>query len=166
MEDLLMWGLALLGLGVLLLVAEMFLPSGGILSIVSALCAVAGIIVLFIHDRAWGVAGLLSVLVMGPMAGVFLIKVWPHTPVGKAIFGTPSEDEVQKQQLAEEQEKMRWASMVGKEGTVLTDLRPVGQVDIDGHRHEAICETTLVRAGQKVRVTHASPMQIKVRPVA
>ena len=44
MEDLLLWGLVLLGLGAVLLIAELFLPSGGILSVVAGVCAIAGII--------------------------------------------------------------------------------------------------------------------------
>jgi membrane-bound ClpP family serine protease len=166
MEDLLMWGLVLLGAGVLMLLAEMFLPTGGLLGILAGLCAAAGIIILFKHDTTWGFTALLCVLILGPMAAGFLVKVWPHTPIGRAIFGTPSEDEVQKQRLSEEAERETWLALVGKEGLVLSDLRPVGIVEIDGRRYDALCETTLIRAGQKVRVTSVESRQVKVRPVA
>ena len=166
MEDLLLWGLLLLGGGVVLLVAEMFLPTSGILAIVAGVCMVAGVIVLFKHDTAWGITSLLLVLVLGPMAATFLIKVWPHTPIGRAVLGTPTEEEVQKQHLAVEREREEWLALVGKEAIVLTDLRPVGIVEIEGKRYDALCETTLVRAGQKVRVTGTESRQVKVRPVA
>jgi membrane-bound serine protease (ClpP class) len=127
---------------------------------------VAGIIVLFKHDMAWGITSLLLVLVLGPMAAVFLVKVWPHTPVGRAVLGTPSEEEVQKRHMAEEREREEWLALMGKEAIVLSDLRPVGVVEIEGKRYDALCETTLVRAGQKVRVTGTESRQVKVRPVA
>lgn len=166
MEDLLLWGVVLLGLGVVLLIAELFLPSGGILSVLSGVCAIAGIIVLFRHDTTWGVSGLLLVLVLGPMAAIFMVRVWPHTPIGRAVLGTPSDDEVQKKQESEDAERRQWLALVGKEGLVLTDLRPVGAVEIDGKRYDALSETTLIRSGQKVRVTAVESRQVKVRPLA
>lgn len=166
MEDLLMWGLLLIGAGVVLLLTDMFVPSGGILSVIAGVCALAGIVVLFKHDTTWGIAGLLAVLVMGPMAAVFMLKVWPHTPIGRAVLGTPTEEEVQKQQLAAEQERDQWRALVGKEALVLTELRPVGVVEIDGKRYDALCETTFVGPGQKVRVTSVESRQVKVRPLA
>lgn len=166
MEDLLLWGLVLLGLGVVLLVAELFLPSGGLLSVLSGVCAIAGIVVLFRHDTTWGVSGLLFVLVMGPMAAIFMVRVWPHTPVGRAVLGTSNEEDVQKQHEAEDLERRQWLALVGKEGLVLSDLRPVGVVEIDGKRYDALSETTLIRSGQKVRVSAVESRQVKVRPIA
>lgn len=165
MEDLLMWGLLLIGAGVVLLLTDMFVPSGGILSILAGVCAIAGIVLLFKHDTTWGLAGSLAVLVLGPMAVAFMLKVWPHTPMGRAILGTPSEEEVQKQQVAAEHERDQWLALVGKEALVLTELRPIGVVEIDGKRYDALCETTFVGSGQKVRVTSVESRQVKVRPI-
>ena len=50
-----------------------------------------------------------------------------------------------------------------KEGTALTDLRPIGLVEIAGQRYEVLSETHFIPTGTKVRVTHADLAQIKVR---
>ena len=55
--------------------------------------------------------------------------------------------------------------MVGKEGTVLTALRPVGLIEIDGVRMDALSETMFVQPGSKVKVTYADGSQIKVRQI-
>ena len=61
------------------------------------------------------------------------------------------------------QEKARTASLVGREGVALTALRPVGGVELDGKRLDALAETTFVAAGTRVRITQADGSQIKVR---
>ena len=58
METLLLAGIGLILLGALLIVVEAFVPSGGVIGLAAAACAVAGVVVLFRHDanaRAPGV---------------------------------------------------------------------------------------------------------------
>jgi membrane-bound serine protease (ClpP class) len=56
-------------------------------------------------------------------------------------------------------------SLIGKEGIARTELRPIGVIDIDGVRHDAVSETTLVQVGGKVRVTAVEPTSVRVRPL-
>ena len=56
------------------------------------------------------------------------------------------------------------AALMGRVGVVLTDLRPVGSIRIDGQKHEAISEVGFVHAGTEVRVTAVDDAQIRVRP--
>jgi membrane-bound serine protease (ClpP class) len=53
--------------------------------------------------------------------------------------------------------------MIGKQGLALTDLRPVGVIDLDGQRTDALAETTYIKAGSRVRIVQADGSQIKVR---
>ena len=55
--------------------------------------------------------------------------------------------------------------MVGAVGMVVSDLRPVGLIQIDGQRLEALAETGFIRAGTKVRITVVESNQIKVRSI-
>jgi membrane-bound ClpP family serine protease len=166
MESLLVWGLVLFGISALLLVVELFVPTGGALGITAAVVAIAGVVCLFRHDTGWGFAGLLAVLVLGPAALVFGLQVWPNTPMGRRIIGVPTEEEQERTRLAEEADRKRANDMIGQEGVVLTDLRPVGIVEIGGRRLDVLSETLFVPAGSRVRVTHVEGSMIKVRPVA
>lgn len=164
-EELLFWGLGLIAASLLLVVVEVFIPSGGLIALVSTGCAIAGIVCLFRVGWVWGVAGLGTLIFLGPMAFAFALKVWPSTPLGRRMLGEPPPEMVEAERLAALRERERYMSMVGAEGVVLTDLRPVGVIQIDGQRYDALSETGFVPAGTRVRVTHAEPSQIKVRQI-
>jgi membrane-bound serine protease (ClpP class) len=59
----------------------------------------------------------------------------------------------------------RLAALVGQEGVVVTDLRPVGVIRIGQEKVDALSETRLVRAGERVRVVSVEGGTLKVRPV-
>ena len=56
-------------------------------------------------------------------------------------------------------------ALVGSEAVVVSDLRPIGVVRIGNRKFEAASETTLIRAGQTVRVTSVEGLNLKVRAV-
>ncbi len=163
MDPQLVWALGFFALAFLLLALEVFLPTAGILAISSAVSAIVAVVMLYRFDVMWGNIGLLSVLVLAPAAAGFMLKIWPHTPMGRRIIGAPTEEEVEKARGAEEEERRARQALIGKQGKVLQDLRPVGVVEIEGTRYEVLSETTYVPVGEMVRVTHADLMQIKVR---
>lgn len=165
-ETYLYWGLALLAASILLLVVEVFVPSGGVISVLAALVGIGGVIMLFLHSTTWGLLGSLTLLVAFPAAFAFLVKVWPHTYFGRVMMGEKPLEQVEAERLAAEEERKRWLGLLGREGIAVTDLRPVGVVRIDGQRYDALAETTMITAGQKVRVTVVEGRQIKVRAVA
>jgi membrane-bound ClpP family serine protease len=159
------WGVALLILMFGLFFVELLLPTGGLLGIAGLLAGVAGVVCLFRYDTAWGFSGLLAMLVLVPAFTAFAFKIWPHTPMGRRIIGTPTEEQAEAKLLEEKKERDRIAALVGKEGLVLTALRPVGAIEIDGVRHDALAETTFVNPGRRVRVVYADGSQIKVREI-
>ena len=90
------WPIVLLLLGVLLIFLEIFVPSGGILSVLAACAIVASIVVAFSEGFVAGTLMLLAATVLVPVAIGLAIKWWPHTPLGKLILikRPESEDEV------------------------------------------------------------------------
>lgn len=159
------WGVALIALMFVLFFVELFLPSGGFLGVVAGVIGVSGLVCLFRYDMKWGLSGLLMMMVLVPAFAGFAFKVWPNTPLGRRIIGAPSEEQVEATRQAEAAEKEKYAALVGKEGLVLTALRPVGVIDIEGVRHDALSDTMFVQAGARVRVVSADGSQIKVRQV-
>lgn len=162
----LIWGLALLGLSLLLIVLEVFIPSGGIIAIAAALVAIAGLVGLYMHDLTWGLSGTLALLVLTPIVIVFGIRIWTTSRVGRAMMGVPSDEEVHRQRAAEQARREARLALLGAEGVALNDLRPIGVIDIDGQRYDASSETGLVRRGARVKVTHVTDFDMKVREIA
>lgn len=159
----LIWGLALLAASVLLVVIEIFVPTGGILAVTAFLTAAAAVICLFMHDVTWGLMGLLFVVIGGPLVGFYGIQLWTQTKIGRAVIGglTPEEEEARRRQ--EEERRRERDSIVGKVGEAMTDLRPMGVVKVNGKRYDAFSEIRVISAGSKVRVTSADGMNIRVR---
>lgn len=162
----LIWGLVLLGVGVLLLVVEVFVPSAGLIAMAAAVCSIAGIISLFNYETIWGFIGILTMVVLGPAAFAFALKVWPSTSLGRKMMGEKSAEEVEADRLAADEERQRWQALLGAEGVALTDLRPVGIVRIEDQRYDALAETTMITRGQRVKVTVVDGTQVKVRAIA
>ncbi|MEX2217241.1 MAG: NfeD family protein [Phycisphaerales bacterium] len=162
-EALLFWGLGLIAASLLLIVVEVFVPSGGLISLAATGCAIGGAYCLFRHDTVWGIIGLSILVVLGPAVFSFALKVWPSTPIGRKMLGEKPAEQVEAERLAGERERDKYLAMIGQEGVVVSDLRPIGTVQIGGKRYDALSEAGFVRAGSRVRVTLAEPSQIKVR---
>lgn len=163
-ESLLIWGIGLIALAAFVLAAEVLIPSAGILAVTSAVFAIAGVVCLFRYDTTWGLIGSLAVMVAGPMVGAFMLKIWPHTPIGRRLInGDETDEDRDRKRRAEEDQKASTLALVGLAGVAMTDLRPVGTAEIGGKRMEVLAESGWIRAGTPVRVTVADGAAVKVR---
>lgn len=162
MESLLVWGLALVAATLVLVVIELFVPSAGLVGALAAICGIAGVVCLSMHDWRWGLGSGLMLIVLVPLMVVFGLQIMPSTPIGrKLVHGESGEPTT----ALDPDAPNAYAEMVGKEADVVTDLRPVGQIRIGGVKYDAMSEIAFVRAGTKVRVTSVKDQQIRVRPV-
>lgn len=161
MESMLAWGLLLLAAALLMIVLEVFIPSAGLISVTAGLLAVGGIVCLFMHDKVWGFAGIVTVLLLGPLILIAGFKIMPATPFGKKLlYGESGRHEP----VIPEEALNRLDGLVGVEGEALTDLRPVGTARIEGQRLDVRSEIAFVPAGTKVRVTGVEGSTVRVRP--
>ena len=144
-----------------LIVAEVFIPSGGILGIFSFLSLVGGIFIFFKHSTAAGVIGVIIAVVMIPVVLVFAYRVLPKTRFGKTVLLAPPE--VSQGKGIPDREKLN--ATLGQTGVVLSDLRPVGTVDFLGKRIECVAETGYISKDIKVKVIKVEGSQVTVRRV-
>lgn len=166
METVLVVGLGLLALSLVLIMIEAFVPSGGIIGLTAGVCAIAGVVALFRYSTMWGVSGLLVVVVLGPICFLWAIRMLPNTPVGRMLIG-PAPDEIARSvQTGEQATRTLRMALIDAEGRAVTDLRPIGLIEINGQRHDAVAEGALIDRGTPVRVTGVDGMQIRVRPIA
>jgi len=167
MESYLIWGICLLAAAVVLLFLEVFVPSMGLLSLTALVVAVAGVVCLFQISVAWGFIGLASFVVLGVGALSFALRIFPDTPIGRRlVYG----DDADRMKDPEDQPPPgppvgEFDAFLGREGTAVSDLRPVGTIRIDDRKFSAVSETSFITAGAPVRVVSVEGNQVKVRPI-
>ncbi len=148
--------LLLLGCGILVVVIEMFIPSAGILGIVAAAFLLGGVIVAFLHSLVFGLAVLGGTSLAMPFMFWLLVKVWPMTPLGKAILMNDTIENVVPESSTE--------SLVGQVGVAKTKMLPSGIVVIDGDQHDAVSEGFAINPGDSVKVVSARGNRVYVEP--
>ena len=142
-----------------LIVAEVFVPSGGLISICALACLVGGIVIFFQYSVIAGWIGIGIAAIMIPSVLVVAYKIFPKTRFGKSVTLTPSE----RRQGDAIPDTDRLKELLGAEGVVLTPLRPVGMCDFSGQRVECVAESGYVDKGKKVKVIYVESTQLTVR---
>ena len=152
--------LGLVALGLLLIGCEAFVPSAGILGILSTISLLAGITMAFYYGGI--VTGTLFMLVtlvvvVGVLHQVF--RWWPHTRIGKSIL-------IEPQQEAILVDRSEFRELIGRVGRSLGMMMPGGYVQVDGKRYDAVAEVA-VEDGQWIVVTGlAGGRTLKVRSIS
>ncbi|MFT7642331.1 MAG: membrane-bound ClpP family serine protease [Pirellulaceae bacterium] len=160
--DPLLWTIVLLLAGVFLLALEFFVPSGGSLGLFAAICFVAAIFYAYYHSVAAGTVVLIGELVMIPAMIGLLIKVWPHTPIGRRmILITPADD---KATIPQTDEYQRILSLPGKVGIAKSRMMPSGAIVVEEFTYDAVSEGMPIDEGSRVEVIQVEGNRIVVRP--
>lgn len=159
----LFYAIALLALFYLLIVGEFFLPTGGFLGVCSVAAIAAAIGIAFSHSFVAGVSVVMFVIVTTPMVILGLLKVWPHTPIGRRMLNR------RPGQVADAPPKKTTTrgtpldELVGRIGTAKTDLLPSGQIIVDGEKIDAVSMGMPIDKGTQVMVHAADAGRVKVR---
>jgi membrane-bound serine protease (ClpP class) len=152
----------LIALGLVLLVAELFLPTGGVLFVLSVAALIVGVGMTYYSDPATFLITLIGVIVGAPLLFGLAFYYWPKTSVGKRFFLTgPDEDAT----LAFSPGNLELEQLRGRYGRTLSPLRPAGVTDFDGRRVDTITEGIMIEPGQWVRCIDVQAGKVIVRPV-
>jgi membrane-bound serine protease (ClpP class) len=145
---------ALLSVGYLLLIAEIFVP-GGIVGILGGLAIAYGCFLAFGLGTLWGLGSLgLSVAVTVGVVAVFL-----RSRTAKRLVLADGEPKTWKAQNVGLEE------LLGREGRTLTPLRPAGLAEIDGRRVDVVSDSEFLDAGIPVRVAYVEGNRVVVESV-
>jgi len=142
-----------------LIIAEVFVPSGGLLGIFALVCLIGGVAIFFRHSMVAGWVGIGVALVMIPSTLAIAYKIFPKTRFGKSVTLTPSE----RQQGDAIPDTIELKGLLGAAGMVITPLRPVGMCDFSGQRVECVAESGYVEKGSKVKVIDVESTKVTVR---
>lgn len=138
--------------GLVLLVAEMLLPSGGVLGVLAAVCLAASVVACFRIDSRVGFGLLVAIVVAVPVGGMLWMKVFPRTFAGRRMILGPVKSELRAPDVR-----------VGQTGVAVSELRPTGVCEFGAERLEARAERGTIPAGARVRVVEIADHRPIVR---
>jgi len=144
-----------------LIIAEVFVPSGGIISALAFLCLGGGIAIFFHYSTTAGWVGVFVAAIMVPLLLVFAYRIFPKTRFGKSVTLMPSERD--KGDAIPDVAELE--GLLGAMGEVVTPLRPVGTCNFSGKRFECVAESGYVDKDKKVKVIDVEGTQLTVRVV-
>jgi membrane-bound serine protease (ClpP class) len=151
------WSILLMVAGCALVVLEVFIPSGGIIGTISAVCVVASILIAFQESAMTGVAFTATAVVAVPTVLALAFKYWPMTPMGKSFLGQlPTDEEV----LPEDPRR----GLLGRVGVARSKMLPSGAVEIDGQMVDAVTQGQAIEPGTYVTVIEVRANRVVVRP--
>jgi len=158
-----MWlpvGLAAAGL--LAILAEMFLPTAGVLGAAGLGSIIASIVV--VYRRFGSLAGslyLAAVAVLIPVLIALYFKFFPRSPMGRwlMIRKMPGDGPGGGSGA----EPGPYEGLAGREGRTLTVLRPVGQVLIGDRKYSALSGGEFIERDRQVKVLKVEGSRILVR---
>jgi membrane-bound serine protease (ClpP class) len=145
-----------------LIVAEVFIPSAGIITICAIGCLAGGIAIFF--SQGGPVAGWIGIsvaVVMLPTVWIIAYRLFPKTRFGKSVMLAPP----QQQGGGGVPDSDRINTLIGTKAVVITPLRPVGICDFSGERLECVAESGYVEKGKTVQVIRVAGTQLTVRVV-
>ena len=149
--------LILLIAGFCILALELFVPSAGLLGAFAGCMIIASVVMAFLTSWYTGMFFLIAILLLLPVMLILMIKIWPHTPIGKRLL---SDDET----LADVLPQGKHYDLAGKTGIAKTMMLPSGQVVIDGQKYDAISDGFAIEAGDRVKVVSIKENRIHVQP--
>jgi membrane-bound ClpP family serine protease len=162
MTDYLTLAFILFGFGVVLFLAEYFLPTGGFLIVAGLLLCVAGVGVVAYYGSALETAAAMVVLGIGvPLGGTAVmyamgrrmaLRAEPSDDANSAAINTPG--------LASDVDYLK-----GQFGRTISPMRPSGTVDFDGRRVDAMTEGVMLDADVWVKCVDVKAGKVIVRQV-
>jgi membrane-bound serine protease (ClpP class) len=151
------WAMVLLVLGCGFLVLEIFIPSGGLLSFFAFVAIVGSMVMAFQRDTTTGLSFMAVAVIAVPAAIGLAFKIWPKTPMGKAILGEiPSEDELKPEEPRR--------TLVGRVGVAKSLMLPSGSVLVDGQLIDAVSQGIPIDPGDPVVIVEVRANRVMVRP--
>ena len=155
--DYLTVALVLMALGVLLLLAEIMLPTGGILVVAALLFFAFGVgIILYYGTLTEGLVAIGALVVGLPAAFYVGMIAWKRLSLDTELAADPTAA-TQLPQVAE-LERLK-----GRTGKTVSPMRPSGSVEFDSNRVDAMTEGIMLDAGVWVRCVDVKGGKVIVR---
>lgn len=141
--------------GILVIMAEALLPSGGILAVIAA--GLLGYSIYTVFSAISFEAGMMIVLadiIILPIAALFGLKMLARSPLSLQSSLRKSQGVVSYDEAL--------TDLAGKEGVSLTNLRPSGTARVDGKRIDVVTRGDYIEKGETVEVLKVEGSRVVV----
>ena len=142
-----------------LMILECFLPTSGLLAVLSIVCLMAAIFSGFSINLTAGFSVILAVTVITPSVVVMLVRFWPMTTTGKKILN------LQPETVRQTKKKKRINLSTTKYGITTTDLTPHGLAMISGNETHVVSNGEFIPKNSEIIVTKKQMKRLYVREV-
>ncbi|MNI07353.1 hypothetical protein D3C73_603600 [compost metagenome] len=151
--------LAVFGIGIVLLILELVIPSFGILSVLGAISLFGGVMMASADPKQAALSIGIAVLVGIPIVAL-AIKYFKHRGVWNRF--------ILRQQLTSEEgfnSSPNKQYLVGLKGTSVTPLRPAGTAQIDGQRIDVVTDGSFVGVNKDIEVMFVEGTRVVVKEI-
>lgn len=147
-------------IGLILLVIEIIVP-GFTLTGIAGIVLISLSIIQTVPNLAYGIVMLVLVMISTIFLIVYMFKKgYTNGFIDKLILKETHMDNVDLEGKEETSLKL-----IGKEGRVVTDMRPSGTITINGEYLDAISEGTYIKKGESIKIIKVEGNKITVRRV-
>ncbi|GAF78185.1 unnamed protein product [marine sediment metagenome] len=153
--------LLLFAIGFIALFLELFIPAAGVIGAAGIICMISGTILAYNSlGKIVGSIFLSGILIGTPAMIMIGLKVFPKSFVGKRLILHKSMEQEAGYTSADSE---KYNGLVGKQGIVVTTLRPSGMVNIDGKKFSVVTSGEMIQKDEVVHVLKVEGSRIVVR---
>ena len=137
-------------IGLIAIIVEFFVPAAGIIGIIGGGSIIGSVVMAYLdYGFLTGSAFLLGALILTPLMIMFYFRIFPKTIIGKKLILNANQSH-ESGFTSFTQEK--YMNLNGSSGIVLKDLRPIGIVEIEGQKFNALTSGEYLDSGSKIQV--------------
>lgn len=164
------WEIWLFVIGVLLLIAEVFvIPGFGVAGISGIVCIVLGLSFSMLGNDGLDFSMIDSKAIfksVGMVILIFIVAIAGGLVVSHYLFNTPRAKQsivvLSTDQTGYVGTDVTATNLIGAEGVALTDLRPSGKIEVDNQILDAMSEGGFIEKGSRVRIKSSTESQAVV----
>jgi len=145
--------------GMIFFVAEIFIPSHGLLSIGALGFLGWAVYTTFGMSETAGYLAVMAMVILLPTMTIAAIRNWHRTPIGKRI--SPPNPVLSDEDMGAKQYLLK--PYIGRVGTSMTPLRPVGECRFGDDKVECVAESGMIPLGAAVKAVGIVNMSLAVR---
>ena len=154
-----MYQIAVFLVGILCIVIEVLVPTIGLLAGLGV-AAMLYSVVLALGGDVNAIYAMLASFVLAAIIFAMIVKKLPSSRLWKKLV--LSDQSTSARGYVSTVSRME---LMGREGEVLTELRPAGSVLLDGSPVDVVSEGAFIRKGERVRVVYVNGSRVVVRKI-